>query len=76
MSQVADQPRDAVVNTVAADTNVIVDSTSTSRGRPFRRYRNLNSLIQTITLRNATSLASSTTSRVLFKTLLIYSPVS
>jgi hypothetical protein len=39
-------------------------------------FFNLNSLIQTITLCNATSLAGSITSRVFFKTLLIYLLVS
>jgi hypothetical protein len=38
ISQVANQPQDIVINTVATDTNVIVNSTSISRGRPFRRY--------------------------------------
>jgi hypothetical protein len=39
-------------------------------------FFNLNSLIQTITLRNTTLLASSITSRVFFKTFLIYLLVS
>jgi hypothetical protein len=38
MSQVADQPRDTVINTVATDTNIIVNSTSISKRKPFRKY--------------------------------------
>jgi hypothetical protein len=39
-------------------------------------FFNLNNLIQTITSRNIISLTSSATSRILFKTLLIYLLVS